>query len=164
MPNLFSDRLTTIFVKMFRPSSVFVALVLCSAPSAVAESHTRTERICFENGANGAVVENSITGYETADYVVNARKGQYMNVGITTDNASNYFDILAPGEDEAALFKGSIGQNRYEGILPESGDYKVRVYLMRSAARRNETGIFRLETVVTEPLGSVSVPTAGSSQ
>jgi hypothetical protein len=32
--------------------------------------------------------------------------------------------------------------------LPESGDYKVRVYLMRSAARRNEVANYRLEMII----------------
>jgi hypothetical protein len=35
--------------------------------------------------------------------------------------------------------------NRLEGRLPASGDYKVRVYLMRSAARRDEIANQRLE-------------------
>jgi hypothetical protein len=48
-----------------------------------------------------------------------------------------------------AMFNGSTGQNQYEGTLPESGDYKVRVYLMRSAARRNEAAKYRLEMIVS---------------
>ena len=36
------------------------------------------------------------------------------------------------------MFVGSISGNQFEGRLPASGDYKVRVYLMRSAARRDE--------------------------
>jgi hypothetical protein len=56
-----------------------------------------------------------------------------MNVSMATDNGANYFNILAPGENQVAMFNGSIHGNQFEGILPESGDYKVRVYLMRSA-------------------------------
>lgn len=32
----------------------------------------------------------------------------------------------------------------WSGILPEDGEYKLRVYLMRSAARRNEIANFTL--------------------
>jgi hypothetical protein len=37
------------------------------------------------------------------------------------------------------MFNGSISENQYEGILPDSGDYKVRAYLMRSAGTRSPT-------------------------
>jgi hypothetical protein len=47
------------------------------------------------------------------------------------------------------MFNGSTAGNQYEGSLPKSGDYKVRVYMMRSAARRNEVANFRLEMIIT---------------
>ncbi len=71
-----------------------------------------------------------------------------MNVSMATDNNANYFNILAPGESEVAIFNGSMADNQFEGVLPKSGDYKVRVYLMRSAARRNEVGNYRLEMII----------------
>jgi hypothetical protein len=46
------------------------------------------------------------------------------------------------------MFNGSISDNQYEGILPTSGNYKVRVYMMRSAARRNEIANYRLEIII----------------
>lgn len=111
----------------------------------------RTERVQFARGATSAVVEGSIKGFETVDYVLGAKKGQYMNVGMATDNTGNYFNILAPGESEVAMFNGSTAENQYEGTLPASGDYKVRVYLMRSAARRGEIARYRLEVAITGP-------------
>ena len=83
------------------------------------------------------------------DYIVGPRQGQFMNVSMATDNGANYFNILAPGENQVAMFNGSISENQYEGILPESGDYTVRVYMMRSGARRNETANYRLEMIIT---------------
>ena len=102
------------------------------------------------------MVEGSITGYQIVDYVLNAREGQYMNVSMATNNTASYFNIIPPGEDDVAIFNGSINQNQYEGILPKSGDYKVRVYMMRSAARRNEVANYRLEMIITEAGGQVS--------
>jgi len=96
----------------------------------------RTERVHFNKGANSATVEGSIKGYETVDYVLGAHKGQSMNVSMATDNTANYFNIIAPGKADEAMFIGSTTGTQYEGTLPASGDYKVRVYLMRSAARR----------------------------
>lgn len=130
---------------------------------ALAQNDLRQERVQFERGKISDVVENSITGYEIVDYVLNARKGQYMNVSMATDNSANYFNILAPGEDEVAIFNGSMAENQYEGILLESGDYKIRVYMMRSAARRNEVANYRLEMIVSENENNSSTSTENSN-
>ncbi|MFW2364922.1 MAG: hypothetical protein ACN4GW_00785 [Desulforhopalus sp.] len=114
-----------------------------------AREDIRVERVSFERGKNSATIESSITGYAVIDYVLGARQGQYMKVSMATDNGANYFNILAPGENQVAIFNGSISENQYEGVLPESGDYKVRVYMMRSAARRHETANYRLEMIIT---------------
>lgn len=108
----------------------------------------RTERVHFHKGANSATVEGRIKGYETVDYVLGARKGQSMNVSMATKNGANYFNIIAPGKGDEAMFVGSSSGNQFEGTLPASGDYKVRVYLMRSAARRGESAKYRLEMIV----------------
>ena len=71
-----------------------------------------------------------------------------MNVSMATDNSSNYFNIIPPEESDVAIFVGSMSGNQYEGILPKSGDYTVRVYLMRNAARRDEVANYRLEMII----------------
>ncbi|SUS05006.1 conserved hypothetical protein [Candidatus Defluviicoccus seviourii] len=109
----------------------------------------RQERVHFQPGSTSATIEGRITGRQTIDYVLGARQGQSMNVSMATDNNANYFNILAPGESEVAMFNGSVADNQFEGVLPKSGDYKVRVYLMRSAARRNEVANYRLEMIIT---------------
>jgi hypothetical protein len=129
------------------PLLAIVALFL-AAPAALAQIDVRTERVQFERGASSAVIEDSITGYETMDYVLGAREGQYMNVSMATDNTANYFNIRAPRETEVAFFNGSVSENQYEGILPESGDYRIRVCLMRSAARRDELANYRVEMII----------------
>ena len=123
-----------------------LAALLFSAP-AWAED-TRTERVQFHKGANSATVQGTIKGYDSVDYVLGARKGQSMNVSMSTDNTANYFNNLAPGKTDEAMFIGSTSGNQYEGTLPASGDYKVRVYLMRSAARRDEVAKYRLEMII----------------
>lgn len=124
---------------------------------AVADNGIQTQRVQFAKGANSAVVKGTIKGSQTIDYVLHASQGQSMNVSMATDNGANYFNILAPGETEVAFFNGSVSDNQYEGTLPATGDYKIRVYLMRSAARRNEVANYRLETIVSGPAhGSTS--------
>jgi hypothetical protein len=127
---------------------LMACFLLLTAPMCFAGTDIRTERVHFKKDANSAVVEASIKGYETVDYVLGAKAGQYMNVSLATKHGATYFNILAPGENEVAMFNGSVSQNQYEGTLPASGDYKVRVYMMRSAARRNEVAHYRLEMII----------------
>jgi hypothetical protein len=108
----------------------------------------RTERVQFHKGASSATVEGQIKGRESVDYLLGAREGQSMNVSMATDNTSSYFNIIAPGKANEAIFVGSIAGNQFEGTVPASGDYKIRVYLMRNAARRDETAKYRLEMII----------------
>jgi hypothetical protein len=77
-----------------------------------------------------------------------------MNISMATNNGANYFNIMEPGETEVAIFDGSTRSNQYEGTLSKSGDYKIRVYMMRSAARRNEVANYRLEMIISNPENS----------
>ena len=124
-------------------------LVLFSVSTLLAQEDIRTEQVKFKPGSTSAVIEGSIKGYQTVDYILNLKKGQYMNVSMATDNNANYFNILEPNETEVAIFNGSLNDNQYEGTSSKSGDYKIRVYMMRSAARRNEVAKYRLEMIVT---------------
>jgi hypothetical protein len=140
-----------------------IAFSVLAAPAAITRNDIRTEQVHFKPGANSAVVEGKITGYETVDYVLEAGKGQRMNVSMATKNGANYFNILPPGEIEVAIFNGSVNGNQYEGVLPESGAYKIRVYMMRSAARRNEVAKYRLEMVISGAVDKPSTTDAAKS-
>jgi hypothetical protein len=140
-------------------------LLAALSPAARAEGDIRTERVQFAKGASSAVVAGTITGYQTVDYVLGASKGQSMNVSMATKNSATYFNILSPGETEIAFFNGSVSENQFEGVLPATGDYKIRVYMMRSAARRNEKANYQLEMIVSgrPQATAASSATAGKS-
>lgn len=137
------------YFRIVRPSLLVAGIVLLLPAPSAAQDDIRTERVQFARGATSATVESSIRGYDAVDYLLGASAGQYMNVSMATDNSANYFNILAPGETDVAMFIGSTSGNQYEGTLPASGDYTIRVYLMRSAARRGEVANYRLEMIIT---------------
>jgi hypothetical protein len=126
-----------------------LALAALLPRAALAKSDTRSERIQFKPGASTATVSGRIKGYQTVDYLVSARKGQLANISLGTQHAATYFNILAPGQTEVAFFNGSVSQNQFEGVLPQTGTYRLRVYMMRSAARRNEVASYRLEVAIS---------------
>jgi hypothetical protein len=120
-----------------------LAVAVAGGSTALALVAGRKEQVHFRAGETGAAVKGSIKGHEIVDYVLGARKGQTMVVALEASNGSAYFNVTAPGADEA-LFIGSTSGNRYEGTLPASGEYTVRLYLMRSAARRGETATYTI--------------------
>jgi len=132
-----------------RTPFLIAALIIFVASSTLAEDDVRTVPVHFKAGSNSATVKGKVKGYDSVDYVLEASKGQHMSVSMETDNASSYFNILEPGENEAAMFIGSTSGNEYKGKLPKSGKYKIRIYLMRNAARRDEVAKYTLKMKVT---------------
>ncbi len=123
------------------------ATVLSVRPQAVAAQEIRQERVQFKAGASSATITGSITGDETVDYILGARAGQTMSVTLKTSKGANSFNVLPPGSQSgsaAAIGMGETSGNAWTGTLPVDGDYTVRVYLMRSAARRHETAKYTL--------------------
>ncbi|ETX28643.1 hypothetical protein [Roseivivax isoporae] len=91
----------------------------------------------------GSVIEGMLTGEEAVDYRVAAAAGQVLAVDLSTSNAALSFNILPEGSEEA-LFIGSVLGPVADVPLPRDGTYVVRLGLMRSAARRNETAEYGL--------------------
>ena len=109
-----------------------------AAPVQASPADIRSEDIVFAKGAQGAKLAGEISGYQVVDYRLRARAGQTLTVDFKSGNLAAYFNLLPPGSDDVALFIGSTSGNRFEGVLPADGVYTVRVYQMRSAARRGE--------------------------
>ncbi len=123
---------------------VFFSLVLFGNGALAEES--RTETLRFAKGATGTSVTSKITGYDSVNYKVTAKAGQHMVVKLSTSHSATYFNVYGPGSGpgDAAIFIGSTSGGHFATTLPESGTYTIQVYMMRSAARRNESADFKL--------------------
>lgn len=132
-----------------KPLPLLLAAVI--AASLVRADDIRTERVHFAPGATGAVIAGSIEGRESLDYLVGARAGQTLAVTMESDNTAAYFNVIPPDAENVAVYAGHTGPelNRYRGTLDLDGDWKLRVYLYRAAARRGETADYRLQVEVT---------------
>ena len=122
---------------------LILAWIMVAAPVLAADG-LREQRVHFKAGAAGTTVKGRLDGREGVDYLLGANAGQHMTVTLHTDNPQAYFNVLPPGSDQA-LFVGSSAGNRFDDTLSASGDYRIRVYLMRAAARRNESANYRLD-------------------
>jgi hypothetical protein len=151
---------------------ILIAGLLALALPALAD--IQTQPVQFKKGSSEASIKGSLKGDTTIDYVLRAKAGQTMHVLLTASNSSTYFNVLPPGSDGEAIFIGSSEANEWTGVLPSSGEYKVRTYLMRNAARRNErsdyslvigiaaTGASQAEHAVPPPAAQGNIPCSES--
>ncbi len=146
------------FTANFRRTLPAAGLAALCASAALAQ--IRTERVAFAPGTSSASLHGGIRGEEVVDYVLGASAGQTMTVQFEPTNPGAYFNVMASGT-ESAIFTGSIGGNSFEGVLPASGDYVVRVYLMRSAARRDEAARYILSVAIAAAPGDFADGNAG---
>ncbi|WP_339718414.1 SH3 domain-containing protein [uncultured Maritimibacter sp.] len=140
-----------------RFSALLATFALLLSAMAAEAQDIRTERISFSTGTSGTVIRGEIVGDEIIDYVLGASGGQRMVVDLAVDNPSAYFNLL-PAGDPAAIHVGNVSGNHFDDILPSSGDWVIRVYLMRNAARRDERTDFSLSVHIGGTGHSVQAP------
>lgn len=136
-----------------------LAILLVGVTSSVAAD--RTETIRFDRGATFKTLTGTIRGYDGVKYLVGAAAGQVMSVLFKPGNRACYMNVAAPGS-ETAIFNGSSTGNEYAGNLQVSGNCTIQVYLMRSAARRNESCRYGLTVEIAGPTNAAS-PTSGDA-
>lgn len=135
--------------------TALAATGLLLAMPAMAQQKTN---VVFAKGASSATMKGSIKGAQDRSYIVSARAGQIMTIDFKPTNASAYFNIMAPGSNGEAMFIGSSAGNRFSGPLTVSGPHTILVYLMRNAARRNETANYTLTVSVKNAVAAAPKP------
>ena len=90
-------------------------------------------RVSFARGASSATVRGTVRGYAYRDYVIGASSGQTLDVKVSSRNTYTVFTVFQPGGDN---LDGASEMDEFSGELPTSGDYVVRVAMMRAGARR----------------------------
>ena len=74
---------------------------------------------------------------------------------------------MARASDDVGIFIGSTDGNEWSGQLAADGEYAIRVYLMRSAARHNETANYTRTVGITgsaAPVPALGVAPAGDAK
>ena len=116
-----------------------------SVPAADGPLPPRQERVRLAPHAASAKVEGSLEGDATVDYMVRAAAGQTLEIELDATHRMNDFNVLPPGSKDVAMYSSAMrGVRKYAGVLPADGDYAIRVYIGRAAARRHEGSDFRL--------------------
>jgi membrane-bound inhibitor of C-type lysozyme len=109
-------------------AALFLVLALCAGAAFAQEA--RIERVTFAEGETSKTVKDTVHGDETVDHRVQGHAGQVMTVRLDTKDA--YFNVMAPGAGDVAVYNSSMDMNTWTGSLMKDGEYTVRVY-QRSA-------------------------------
>ncbi len=133
--------------------AIAMAAVLCGAmgawpAQAAGDGGPAPRAVQFAKGTSSAQVRGSVKGSGDIAYTVSARAGQTLTVSMKSPKSSLYFNINPPGS-MASMFIGNVSGQEAQVMLPADGTYTVLVYLMRNAARRNESASFTLDLGVT---------------
>lgn len=140
------------FTRSFDLRGLMLALTVAAAlmfaavqPAVAAEAPPagRVEKVQFANGAATTAIRGELKGEQYVDYQLRGGAGQTLTVALKPSNPQNYFNVNPPGT-ETSMFVGSLAGNQFKRVLPMDGDYTIRVYLIRAAARRNEGSSYTL--------------------
>ncbi len=107
---------------------VIIALTLLSL---TALAQRKPERVRFQKGHISTFLKGRLVSYDAKDYLLGAIKGQTMTIKL---NSSEAYFVVFPAKGEP-LEMGP--RTNWSETLAESGDYVVRVFLMRGVARRS---------------------------
>jgi len=117
----------------------------CTAP---AQDVERRVPLALQAGQAAARLEDSIEAFEAVAYVVPLQAGQTLQVALASSNLAQVFDIHAPDLPKP-VFSGGDAGNSARLRAKVAGDYVIRAYLLRFAARDGQSARYTLEVKIT---------------
>jgi len=119
------------------------------APAAsVDKSAEPRVRVQFAPGRSTVALEGQVQGYQTVDYVIDARGQQRLTVRVTSRRPLVLMGIYAP--DGEAVCVESCGL-QWTHVLRQAGDYTIRIGLARAEARRGGRVSYTLQVSLGPP-------------
>lgn len=149
-----------LFLSLMADGGIYEWVPLKAASADPPDSERIVKPLRLTKGESSRVIRDRIVGRQYIDYQVRAGAGQRLTVSLQRGNRATYFNLLPPGSFDVAMMRGELVDNRFEGVLPDDGVYTIRVFLYRSAARRNESSDFALTVGVT---GTALVPVSAKT-
>jgi len=121
-------------VSNHKPKSILalvISMVFISGVTILGQA--KPERVRFSRGASSITLRGRIVGYGTKDYVISAKAGQVMKLHLSTTNSYTNFFIYSINGRQPDMPDIT---NDWSQKLSESGDYVIRVFMMRAGARK----------------------------
>lgn len=130
-------------------------VALLAATPALAAGEAPPKPVTFPQGKTATVLKGVVKGYATGSYTLDVVAGQTLQMLFKPSNRSCYFNATAVGGAEAEHI-GSTSGNEFGKNVTANGVYRIDVYLMRNAARRNEACRYQLSIELTGAPGGAS--------
>lgn len=125
-------------------AGLLAILMLLVAPHSIF-AQSAPERVKFQSGHSSATLKGRIVGFDAKDYVVGAKAGQTMALRLASSHTSTFFVIFSINGRATDMNE----TREWSETLSESGDYLIRVFMMRSAARRKGAAVnFKLNVSI----------------
>jgi hypothetical protein len=139
-------------------AGLLAAITLIASP-AVAQDGIRVQAIDLPTEGGNRTITGRIKGHDSVDHVVRVANGRALSVDLAASHGQAYFNVLPPGSTGEAIFIGSTSGDHFSAEGLAAGDYRIRVYLMRAAARRGEAARYTLDVAVKQDaFRAVAVP------
>jgi hypothetical protein len=127
---------------------LLLALTCLATTPAFPQEPGAPVRVSLDETRLSRSFDDAIDGFNEVSYVIAMREGQALQVSLASNNISNCFDIYAPGAAKPFYIGGDSGStHRMQARI--AGDYVVRVFLLRLAARDNQSAQYTLELTLS---------------
>ena len=133
---------------------ILIALSVLGNGAAKAES--APQPLVLAPGTVATLVKGAIKGQEDRRYTLAVGEGQVLHVLFTPSNSACYFNAYAPANAESAVHIGSRDGHEFGASPAQAGLWRFDIYLMRSAARRQERCRFAFSVELTGKPGGAS--------
>ncbi|MGQ0286467.1 hypothetical protein ACT2CV_04595 [Pasteurellaceae bacterium 22721_9_1] len=87
-------------------------------------------------------IKGNIKRYQVTEHYLKVKKGEQLKIDLTSHNRFIYFSLFEPNHAQAIF--SNMENEHFQGKAKYNGKYKIRVYLVRAAARRNESASYQL--------------------
>jgi len=112
-------------------AGTFLVVILLGAQAST-PAQNKTQRVRFQPGRSSITLRGRVLGFDAQDYAIGAKAGQEMKVRLASANPSAYFVVYTINGKPTDMNETTD----WSLLTVESGDYVIRVFMMRSAARR----------------------------
>jgi hypothetical protein len=122
-------------MKTVHQSSTLLVVILTLGALTITFADGVQKRVRFAKGSNSTVIKNAVLREDVDRYIVGAKAGQVMKVGITSVERNASFQISKFGK-QGALAGAAFDDDarKWSGELPEDGDYLIEVAPTRGNA------------------------------
>ena len=117
-----------------RKNILILACIIILLPGSTLPTlaQSNAERVRFSPGRTSTVLRGRIIGFNTKDYLIGAKAGQIMTLQLSSPNPYAYFVVYSINGRPTDMNETT----KWSETLTETGDYVVRVFMMRAGARR----------------------------